>query len=176
MARSVAFLQWMCSRTNWNLIPHSEVMVYLYALLVSLLWIFKSSSIFLFLRCCMMLLYTRRWCLSALVLSGSAKIALESQWYTIIMYWLPLHDRTGTRPVSSVYNLDWGSTLICSSWLGLLPLSTGSLIAGDGGDLGSLGFVYWTFCLVCAICPFRVSTDTWQYQVAFWYVRPYHNL
>ena len=36
------------------------------------------------------------------ILRLSIKIAFESKWYAIIVYWLPLRERIGKRPMSFV--------------------------------------------------------------------------
>jgi hypothetical protein len=66
---------------------------------------------------------------------GSTRMALESQWYASMMYWLPLRDRTGKHPISSVKSLLMGS------------VQMGISVEGEAGMLGavtldgSLGFV-----------------------------------
>ena len=85
-----------------------------------------------------------------------------------MMYWLPLRDRTGKRPVSSVYNLLMGSILIWSSLLrgiggmdgfSILPhtaddgnsgmdgFSLGTPHTAEEGNSGALGVVERTFFL-----------------------------
>ena len=47
-------------------------------------------------------LYANIWCEYLRDLKGATRMALESQWYAIMRYWLPLRERIGDIPVSFV--------------------------------------------------------------------------
>ena len=111
------------------------------------------------------------WSLFLRVLKGTTMMALESQWYSTMMYWLPFLEITGNRPVSSVYSLLLWVVLM---WIVLFPSSD-----TPSGGIGSVcfpsflvGIVVRTCCLVWTICPFMVYLLIGQYFAAFRYVIP----
>ena len=112
--------------------------------------------------------------LSMCDLKGTAMIALASQCYSTMMYWLPFLDITGNRPMSSVYSL--------LMWVVLMWISFCPLLGNPSGGIGSVsllcflvGLVDRTCFLVWTICPFIFSFQVGQYLVAFWYVNPGHK-
>ena len=117
----------------------------------------------------MMVLYTNIRSLYLRELKGTAMIALASQWYATMIYWLPVLEITGNRPVSSVYSLLMCVVLMC---ILLYP----SLGIGSVGLLCFLvGIVDRKCCRVWTIWPLMVSFHTGKYLVAFWYVSPGHE-
>ena len=107
-------------------------------------------------------------------LKGTSMIALASQRYATMIYWLPFLEITGNRPVSSVYSLLMCVVLMCM----LLCPSLGNP-SGGIGSVGLLcflvGLVDRTCCLVCTICPLIVSLQVREYLVVFCYVSPGHK-
>ena len=105
---------------------------------------------------------------------GTDIIALASQWYAAIIYWLPVLEITGNRPVSSVYSLLMCVVLMCIAFCPSL--------GNPYGGIGSVSLICFLVCLVnrtCCrvwtICPLMVSLQVGQYWVALWYVIPGHK-
>ena len=97
-------------------------------------------------------------------------IALSSQCYAIMIYWLPVPEITGKRPVPSLYSLIMCVVLMCSS----LEMYVSSPSLGLG-SLGLLSFlvvlvdlVDQTCCRVWTIWHLMVSFHVGQYLAAFW--------
>ena len=94
--------------------------------------------------------------LSVWFLNSGDKMVLESQWYIIIIYWLPLKAQTGNVSVRSVYIL-----LECSiqMWI-LLGLVAGRTMLGSStGDGVEVALVKLNPCQVCAMWHWTVSPD-----------------
>ena len=109
----------------------------------------------------MMVLYATIRSFSLSDLKGIAMISLASQWYDAMVYWLPVHEITGNRPVSSVYSLLMCVVLMCI-------LLSPSLGIGSVGLLCFLvGLVDRTCCRVWTIWPLMVYLQDGQYLVAF---------
>ena len=102
-------------------------------------------------------------------------MALESQLYATMIYWLPFLEITGNRTVSSVYSLLMLVVLIWIVFFYPSGSSSGGIISG--GLLSfTVGLVDRTCFLVWNICPFMVSLLVGQYFEAFWYVSPGHDV
>ena len=122
----------------------------------------------------MMLLQATIRSLSLSDLKVTTMIALASQWYSIMIYWLQALEITGNRPVSSVYSL-----LMCVvlMFISLCPF-LGNSSVGIGSVVMLCFLVYLvnrTCCCVWTICPLMVSLHVGQYLVALWYVSPGHE-
>ena len=104
-------------------------------------------------------------------LKGATMMALVSQWYATMIYWLPFLEITGSRPVSSVYSL---LVWVVLMWIVLFPSSgnPSGVICSVGMLCFLVGLVDRTCCLVCTICHFMVYLLVGEYLVAFWYVSP----
>ena len=102
-------------------------------------------------------------------LKGTAMIELASQWYATMIYWLPVLEITGNRPVSSVYSLLMCVVLMCISLSHSLGIGSVGLICF------LVGLVDRTCCRVWTIWPLMVSLHAGQYLVALWYVSPGHK-
>ena len=76
-----------------------------------------------------MMLYGDIRCLFFRDANGSTKITFE-EWYATMMYWLPLLDLVGNRPVSSVKNLLWRIIFMCNSFTESFP-GDGSFISDN---------------------------------------------
>ena len=95
------FCLWTSGGKNWYSSTHFSFMVALYSLMHSLSSICKSTSNVLSFSSCIMMLYTACQCLYYHDDNVSTKITFE-EWYTTMMYWLPLLPLVGNWPVSSV--------------------------------------------------------------------------
>jgi hypothetical protein len=52
------------------------------------------------------------WCLSDLLTYEVQRIELQRLWKAMVMYWLPLQARMGSLPVSLVYSLASGKSMM----------------------------------------------------------------
>ena len=96
------------------------------------------------------------------------RMALVSQWYASIRYWLPLRDRTGKRPMSSVKSLLMGSSHTWSSLEAAGGMREGIAGAVVFGDLGLVERIPWW---TCVRCPLMVLSRDGQYLEALAYAR-----
>jgi hypothetical protein len=90
-----------------------------------------------------------------------------------MMYWFPKHALTGKQPVSSVYSLLRGYTVMKTGLDGA-SMGLGAVVGSAGGDkgVGSLGLVNITFWRCWARCPKIVLLASGQYYATLEYVRP----
>ena len=144
--------------------------VALYYSLASLSKRFRSARWLCCLRRVMISLYARSWCESLRDLKGTTRMALKSQYYKIMRYWLPLREQMANLPGSSVYSLLMCYMFMWSYWEGLLGGTTvGVMVVWL---LYNLGFVDLTPCLYWTIFPMMVSSKDGQYRAALVYVSP----
>jgi hypothetical protein len=94
-------------------------------------------------------------------------------WKAIITDWFPEHDLIGKQPVSSVYSLLRGYTLM-KTWLDSTSAGLGAAVGSAGGDkgVGYLGLVDLAFWRCWARCPKIVLLALGQYLATLEYVSP----
>ena len=68
-------------------------------------------------------------------------IALASQWYATMIYWFPVLEVTGKRPVSSVYISLMRTVLMCNSLEMYVSFSSSGESGSGTGEGGLLYFL-----------------------------------